>query len=68
MSFIHMVGEPTGGWGPSAMSTFRAFAKASAARESSEPSYGLSLQLQRLCTTVRRARARAVLRRFEDLQ
>eukprot|EP00973_Karenia_brevis_P088204 12230010-Karenia_brevis.AAC.1 len=50
------------------MTTLKAFAKACAVRNNSTPKHVLSLQLQKLCTIVRRARARAVLRRVDELQ
>ena len=65
LSFIPMVAEPSGGWGPSACCTLKALARAAAARSHSgaEPSAVLAEHQQRLCTVIRRATARAVLRR-----
>ena len=64
-SVIPMVAEPSGGWGPSAMCTLKAMARAAAARSTSgaESSVILAERLQRLCAVIRRATARAVLRR-----
>ena len=65
LSFVPMVAETTGGWGPSAHCTLKALARAAAAHSSSgaEPSAILAEHLQRLCAAIRRATARAVLRR-----
>ena len=64
--FRPIVGEPSGGWGPSAICTFKAMAKAQAASSYMDESTILSLELQHLCTAVRRANARAVLSRGGD--
>ena len=63
MAFVPMVAETSGGWGPSAMCTLKAFARAAAIRSDSEPGVVLAERLQHLCTAIRRANARAVLRR-----
>jgi len=65
LSFIPMVAEPSGGWGPSGFCTLKALARAAAARSptGAEPSAILAERLQRLCGAIRRATARAVLRR-----
>jgi len=65
ISFIPMVAEPSGGWGPSAACTLKALSRAAAARSHSgaEPSAILAEHLQCLCAAIRRATARAVLRR-----
>ena len=61
--FRPIVGEPSGGWGPSAICTFKAIAKAHAQAVGSDEDAGRTLtnELQHLCTAVRRANARAVL-------
>ena len=64
--FRPIVGEPSGGWGPSALCTLKAFAKAQAAVTHSDAGSILALELQHLCTAVRRANARAVLSRGGD--
>eukprot|EP00973_Karenia_brevis_P073705 10244946-Karenia_brevis.AAC.1 len=46
MSFIPMVGEPSGGWGASAICTFKSFAKTQASRENDDPDKVLASQLQ----------------------
>ena len=65
ISFIPMVAEPSGGWGPSAVCTLKALARAAATRSHSGagPSAILAEHLQQLCTAIRRASARAILRR-----
>ena len=63
LSFVPLVAECSGGWGPSAMCTFKALAKAAAARSDSEAEVIMKERLQLLCTGIRRANARAVLRR-----
>ena len=65
--FRPIVGEPSGGWGPSAMCTFKAIAKARSAGSQEEASSSLAAELQHLCTAVRRANARAVLSRSCDI-
>ena len=66
LQFRPIVGEPSGGWGPSAMCTFKAIAKAHAAGSHQDAGSILALELQHLCTAVRRANARAVLSRGCD--
>jgi hypothetical protein len=65
LSFIPMIAEPSGGWGPSGICTLKAFARAAAIHSTSgaEPSAILAERLQRLCAAIRRASARAILRR-----
>ena len=61
------MGEPSGGWGPSAICTFKAIAKAQAdGSQDLDAGVLLSAELQHLCTAVRRANARAVLSRSRD--
>ena len=62
ISFIPVVGETSGGWGPSAICTFKALAKA-AAQSEEEWQEIFKQHLGLVCTAVRRANARAVLRR-----
>jgi len=68
LAFIPMVAEPSGGWGPSGACTLKALSKAAAARSptGAEPSAILAERLQRLCAAIRRASARAILRRDGD--
>ena len=66
LQFRPIVGEPSGGWGPSAMCTFKAIAKAHAAGSHQDAGSILAVELQHLCTAVRRANARAVLSRGCD--
>ena len=63
-AFVPVVGEPSGGWGPSAMCVFKSLARAAALRTGSSEGIALRGILQRLCTSVRKARARALLRRI----
>ncbi len=70
ISFIPVVAETSGGWGASAMCTFKALAKAAASRELDDAESAVKPRLQRHleheCTAIRRANARAVLRRAPD--
>ena len=61
IAFLPMVGEPTAGWGPSAMCTFKSFAKAHVAGSERSSGAVLACELQQLSTVLRRANARAVL-------
>ena len=62
MDFIPIVAETSGGWGPSAICTFKALAKCILSEHESTET-PLQQHLQRTCTAIRRANARAVLRR-----
>ena len=66
IAFLPMVGEPSGGWGPSAICTFKSFAKAQAAGTDLDHGTILKSELHHFCTAVRRANARAVLCRSCD--
>ena len=68
ISFIPIVAEASGGWGPSALCTFKALAKLAqqglqsvACEELPNPRF--RRHLEHACTAIRRANARAVLRR-----
>ena len=63
--FIPLVAETSGGWGPSALSTFSKWAKLATKRNgaASSPKAVLPQFLERLCVCIRAAKARAVLRR-----
>ena len=63
--FIPLVAESSGGWGPSAVSTFSKWAKLATKRggASSSPKAVLPQFLERLCVSIRAAKARAVIRR-----
>ena len=63
LSFVPMVAEPSGGWGPCGFQTLQRLARAAEARRGLPRGSLLSLWLQRLCISIRRADARAVLRR-----
>ena len=64
--FRPIVGEPTGGWGPSAICAFKAIARVQATHSHQDASAILASELQHLSTAVRRANARAVLSRGAD--
>ena len=66
LQFRPIVGEPSGGWGPSAICAFKAIAKTQAAGSTSDAKTIFASELQHLCTAVRRANARAVLSRGGD--
>ena len=57
IAFIPMVGEPSGGWGTSAICTFKALAKAQTAGTDLDCGSVLASELQHLSTAVRRANA-----------
>ena len=61
-SFVPMVAETSGGWGASAMCTLKALSRTVASSED-DAQPALRAQLERLCVGIRRANARAVLRR-----
>ena len=63
IAFIPMIAETSGGWGVSAICTLKALARTVAAQTNQTPQRVLSEQLQYLGTAIRRANARAVLRR-----
>eukprot|EP00435_Cladocopium_sp_Y103_P009537 s556_g2.t1 len=65
--FQPMVVESTGAWSSLASHTLQIVARAAAAREGEEPAAYFSNLLQELSVTVRRFRARAVLRRRAEL-
>ena len=60
-AFVPVVGEPSGGWGPSAMCVLTSLAHAAAVRSGQTEGAVLRTYLQRLCTSVRKARAMHVL-------
>jgi hypothetical protein len=63
VAFLPMVAESSGGWGADGLKVLRRLAKASAAKTGGDESVAVGQLLQRLCVTIRRAKARAVLRR-----
>ena len=65
-AFIPMVAETSDGWGPSASCVFKAFAKSIDTRSDGDAAHILQEKLQVLCTAIRRANARAVLRRAPE--
>ena len=62
-SFIPMVAEPSGGWGPSGLCTLKALARAEALVSGLDQGVVFAGYLQRLCTAIRKSNARALLRR-----
>eukprot|EP00435_Cladocopium_sp_Y103_P030454 s4292_g7.t1 len=65
--FQPLVVESTGAWSRSASHTLQLFARATAAREGEDAAACFTQLMQELCVTVRRFRARAVLRRRAEL-
>eukprot|EP00435_Cladocopium_sp_Y103_P018208 s4375_g4.t1 len=65
--FQPLVVESTGAWSRPAAHTLQLFARATAAREGEDAAACFTQLLQELCVTVRRFRARAVLRRRAEL-
>ena len=65
--FLPLVVESTGAWSSLASHTLQLVARAAAAREGEEPAAYFSTLLQELSVTVRRFRARAVLRRRAEI-
>ena len=63
VTFVPMVAESSGGWGPEGLQTLRQLAKGTARRAGSDASASMGQLLQRLCVCIRSAKARAVLRR-----
>ena len=63
ISFLPMVAESSGGWGPSGVIVLKTLAKKAAARDGSPASVHMSHYLEGLSVAIRRAAARAVLRR-----
>ena len=63
--FVPLVAESSGGWGPTALSTFRKIAKRAAGRGgfAAADKAVLPQFLERACIAIRSAKARAVLRR-----
>ena len=66
IAFTSMIAETSGGWGPAAMCTIKSIAKAAAIRTDADPGRVLAAHLAALCTVIRRANARAVLRRSPE--
>jgi hypothetical protein len=63
-----MVAEPSGGWGPSGLAALRRIAKVTESIGGRPPGTALREFLQQLCVAIRRADARAVLRRLGEPQ
>ena len=65
-SFIPLVGEPSGGWGPSAQCLFKGLARVIAAHTGRETSKELQEQRQLIGVFLRRTNARAIFNRDLD--
>jgi hypothetical protein len=63
---VPLVAEPSGGWGPTGVDTLRRLARAAALRTGEQTGSVKSRFFQQLAISLRRAAARAVLRRPED--
>jgi hypothetical protein len=63
VTFLPMVAEASGGWGPTGLKVLRQLAKSAAAKTGGDDDLSMGNLLQSLCVTIRRAKARAVLRR-----
>jgi hypothetical protein len=63
ISFIPLVAETSGGWGPSGLKTITKLAKRMSLTSEQPASLMVSQLLESLCTAIRRANARAVLKR-----
>ena len=63
VTFIPMVAECSGGWGPERLKTLRQIAKSVASKRDGDIDMSMGHLLQGLCVTIRSAKARAVLRR-----
>ena len=58
-----MVAETSGGWGASAVHVLKGFARATATQQNLDSSKVFNGYLQQLCTAIRKANAKATLRR-----
>ncbi|CAK0834577.1 unnamed protein product, partial [Prorocentrum cordatum] len=67
IGFIPLVAEPSGEWGPTGADTLRRLARASDWRRGERLGAGAARLFQRLSVAIRRATARAVLRRHAEL-
>ena len=66
IAFVPLVGEPSGGWGPSAQCVFKSLAKAIAALSGRTWQAELECHRQALGVLLRQANARAIFRRQPD--
>ena len=65
ISFVPMVAETSGGWGPTGLKTISKLAKRKALITEQSASVVFSHLLESLCVAIRRANARAVLKRSQ---
>ena len=63
MTFLPMVAESSGGWGPGGLKVLKTLAKKAAARDGLPASVHMGHYLEGLSVAIRRAAARAILRR-----
>ena len=64
ISFLPLVAETSGGWGPTGLKTITKLAKRIALSTEQPASIVMSQVLESLCAAIRRANARAVLKRM----
>ena len=67
IAFLPMVAESSGGWGQSGVKVLRKLANKAGARDGTPASLHMSQYLERLSVAIRRAAARAVLRRCQPV-
>ena len=67
-AFIPIVGEPSGGWGPSALCAFKALDRAIVAISGTTPGDASRKHRQALCVLLRQANARAIFSREPGCQ
>ena len=65
IKFVPLVAETSGGWGPSGLKTISKLAKRTALISEQSVSVVFSQLLEGLCMAIRRANARAVLKRSQ---
>ena len=67
IKFVPMIAERSGGWAPRAIKVLGTIAKAAAATAGLDPGLQKRQYLEGLCVIIRRANARAILRRRAEL-
>ena len=68
ISFIPLVAEPSGGWGPSAQCVFKAIARAISTLSGRSSGVELREHRQAFCVLLRQANARAIFSRTPDFR
>ena len=66
ITFLPMVAETSGAWAPESLAVWKQLAKATAVRQGRDAATVLQEMLQSLSVSIRRANARACLRRFSS--